>query len=90
MIQNQTMSGHTMSRFLSWLMTMPAHPQMVSRLSSPAMPFMTFQGPPTIMTPSTMPFIDVTWKSRMTASRMLSARIAAGNISAYLLRAMRG
>ena len=40
MIQNQSMSGHTMSRELSRETMMPIQPQMVMRLMMPAMPFM--------------------------------------------------
>lgn len=40
MIQNQSMSGHTMSLEGSFEMKMPNHPQMVRRLSRPATPFM--------------------------------------------------
>ena len=71
---------------------MPAQPQMVMRLSRPAMPFIQFQLPEIMRTPSTTPstFIAPTWKSRRQASRMFSARMAAGNVSAHLLAASFG
>ena len=90
MIQNHIMSGQTMSWNRSRVTKMPTQPQIVTRFRMPAMPFMMFHEPPTMNTPSTMPCMPETWKSRMTASAMLSARIAGGNHSAYFIAAMRG
>ena len=90
MIQNHIMSGQIMSWNRSRVTKIPTHPQMVTRLRMPATPFMTFHGPPTMTTPSTTPSIPVTWKSRMTASRMLSPRIAGGNSRAYRMARSRG
>jgi len=42
-----------MSRFLSLLTKMPRQPEMVTMLRMPAAAFMRFQGPLSIMTPST-------------------------------------
>ncbi|MNW59074.1 hypothetical protein D3C74_369720 [compost metagenome] len=90
MIQNHIMSRETMSLQRSRVMEMPAQPQIVSRFRMPATPFMMFHEPPTMKTPSTMPCMPETWKSRITASRMLRPRIAGGNSNAYFMAAMRG
>lgn len=67
---------------------MPNQPQMVRILRIPAMPFMMFHGPEMVQRFSTTPPFQrakpKTWKSRMTASAMLMARIRGGKHSAHL------
>ena len=55
---------------LSVLLAIPA--VVALSLSEPLL--LMFHEPPTMNTPSTMPCMPETWKSRMTASAMLSAR----------------
>ncbi len=87
MIQAQIMSGQIMSRLLSLEMMMPNQPQMVRMFRMPAMPFMMFQGPDIVHRFSTTPPCHRpklnTWKSRMTASAMLTARMSGGKHSAH-------
>lgn len=67
---------------------MPSQPQMVTIFRMPAMPFMMFQGPEMVHRFSTVPPCHRpklnTWKSRMTASAMLMARIAGGKMRAHV------
>ena len=87
MIHAQIMSGQIMSRLLSFEMMMPNQPQMVTMFRMPAMPFMMFQGPEMVQRFSTTPPDHKpklnTWKSRMTASAMLMARMSGGKHSAH-------
>ena len=86
MIHIQIMSGQIMSRDLSFEMKMPNQPQMVTMFRMPAMPFMMFHGPEMVHRFSTMPPCHNpkpnTWKSRITASAMLMARMSGGKQSA--------
>ena len=52
MIQNQSMSGHTMSLNRLLLIRMPIQPEIVRMFRMPAIPFMMFHGPPMMVTPS--------------------------------------
>lgn len=86
MIQAQIMSGQIMSFDGSFEMKMPNQPQMVRMFKMPAMPFMMFHGPEMVQRFSTTPPSHSakpnTWKSRMTASAMLIARMSGGKHSA--------
>ena len=66
---------------------MPSQPQMVTMFRMPAMPFMMFQGPEMVHRFSTVPPVHrpklKTWKSRRTASAMLTARMSGGKHRAH-------
>lgn len=87
MTQAQIMSGQIMSFDGSFEMKIPNQPQMVMMFNMPAMPFMMFHGPEMVQRFSTMPPSHNpklnTWKSRMTASAMLIARMSGGKHSAH-------
>lgn len=87
MIQGQIMSGQIMSLEESFEMKIPNQPQIVTMFKMPAMPFMMFHGPDMVQRFSTTPPLHRakpnTWKSRMTASAMLMARMSGGKHNAH-------